>query len=101
MDPKEIRRGKIHQRIHTLRIRYDKRIIFCLTVLSVGLTVCIGILFQKMHLSGTPAVAESYGSVLLREGADLYVIIGFAAFVAGVIFTIICIRIHNKKDGFS
>lgn len=101
MNPKEIRRGKIHQRIHTLRIRYDKRIIFCLTVLSVGLTVCIGILFQKMHLSGTPTVAESYGSVLLREGADLYVIIGFVAFVAGVIFTIICIRIHNKKDGFS
>lgn len=101
MNPKEIRRGKIRQRIYTLRIRYDRQILFCLTVLLVGLAVCIGILFQEMHLSRTPAVTESYGSVLLREGADLYVIIGFAAFVAGVIFTVICIRLHNKKDGFT
>ena len=98
MNPKEIRRGKIHQRIHILRIRYDRRIIFGLTVLLGGLAVCIGAMFQELRFSGTPAVADSYGSVLLRDGADLYVIIGFTAFVAGVIFTIICIRLQNKKS---
>ena len=75
MNPKEIRREKIHQRIHILRIRYDRCIIFSLILLSVGLAVCMGIMFQEMHLSGVPAVVDSYGSVLLRDGADLYVII--------------------------
>lgn len=43
MNPKEIRREKIHQRIHILRIRYDRCIIFSLILLSVGLAVCMGI----------------------------------------------------------
>lgn len=68
MNPKEIRREKIHQRIHILRIRYDRCIIFSLILLSVGLAVCMGIMFQEMHLSGVPAVVDSYGSVLLRDG---------------------------------
>lgn len=66
MNPKEIRREKIHQRIHILRIRYDRCIIFSLILLSVGLAVCMGIMFQEMHLSGVPAVVDSYGSVLLK-----------------------------------
>ena len=97
MNPKEIRREKIHQRIHILRIRYDRCIIFSLILLSVGLAVCMGIMFQEMHLSGVPAVVDSYGSVLLRDGADLYVIIAVAAFVAGAIFTMVCgFRIRNQ-----
>lgn len=59
MNPKEIRREKIHQRIHILRIRYDRCIIFSLILLSVGLAVCMGIMFQEMHLSGVPAVVDS------------------------------------------
>ena len=51
-----------------------------------------------MHLSGVPAVVDSYSSVLLRDGADLYVIIAVAAFVAGVIFTMVCIWFQNKKS---
>ena len=94
MNPKEIRREKIHQRIHILRIRYDRCIIFSLILLSVGLAVCMGIMFQEMHLS----VVDSYGSVLLRDGADLYVIIAVAAFVAGAIFTMVCIWFQNKKS---
>ena len=58
----------------------------------------MGIMFQKMHLSGVPAVVDSYGSVLLRDGADLYVIIAVAAFVAGAIFTMVCIWFQNKKS---
>lgn len=97
MNLKEIRRGKIHQRIHILRGRYDRRIILGMTALSIGLATAIGVIFQKMHLSGVPVVDDCYGSVLLRGGADSYVVIGFAAFVAGVIFTIICIRIRVLK----
>lgn len=98
MNSKEIRREKVHQRIHILRIRYDRCIIFSLTLLSIGLAVCIDIMFQERHLSGLPAVVDSCGSVLLRDGADLYVIIAVAAFVAGVIFTMVCIWFQNKKS---
>ena len=34
---------------------------------------------------------------VLRNGADVYVIIGIIAFVAGVIFTVICIRLRDRK----
>ncbi|MEI3367097.1 MAG: hypothetical protein V8R59_16320 [Enterocloster sp.] len=43
-------------------------------------------------------MAEGYGTVLLRNGADLYVTIGIASFTAGVVMTIICIR-WRKKNG--
>ena len=46
---------------------------------------------------GISSVAEGYGAVLLRNGADLYVTIGIAAFAAGVVMTIICIRYRKKK----
>ena len=50
MNPKEIRREKIHQRIHILRIRYDRCIIFSLILLSVGLAVCMGIMLVYLLL---------------------------------------------------
>ena len=66
-------------------------------VLIAGLTVCMGILLQMAHVSGIPTVNDGYGSVLLRNGADVYVIIGMIAVVAGVIFTMICIRLRDRK----
>lgn len=68
-----------------------------MTVLIAGLTVCMGILLQMAHVSGIPTVNDGYGSVLLRNGADVYVIIGIIDFVAGVIFTVICIRFRDRK----
>ena len=83
MNQGEIRRCKIHRRINVLR--------------NTGLTICMGILLQMAHVSGIPTVNDGYGSVLLRNGADVYVIIGMIAFVAGVIFTVICIRFRDRK----
>lgn len=86
-----------YRRINVLRNRYDRRILGSMTVLIAGLTVCMGILLQMAHVSGIPTVNDGYGSVLLRNGADVYVIIGIIAFVAGVIFTVICIRLRDRK----
>ena len=97
MNQGEIRRCKIHRRINVLRNRYDRRILGSMTVLITGLTICMGILLQMAHVSGIPAVNDGYGSVLLRNGADVYVIIGMIAFVAGVIFTVICIRFRDRQ----
>ena len=87
MNQREIRRCKIHRRMNVLRNRYDRRILGSMTVL----------LLQMAHVSGIPTVNDGYGSVLLRNGADVYVIIGIIAFVAGVIFTVICIRFRDRK----
>lgn len=97
MNQREIRRCKIHRRMNVLRNRYDRRILGGMKVLIAGLTVCMGILLQMAYVSGIPTVNDGYGSVLLRNGADVYVIIGMIAFVAGVIFTMICIRLRDRK----
>lgn len=57
----------------------------------------IGILLGHIQEPGISSVAEGYGAVLLRNGADLYVTIGIASFTAGVVMTIICIRWRKKK----
>lgn len=97
MDEKEIRKCKIRRRSLFLRCRYDRRIITGLTVMAVGLAVCMGLLLKGTHTFGIATVASGYGSVLLRNGADIYVLIGLAGFVAGVAVTVICIRIREKN----
>lgn len=97
MDQKAIRKYKIHRRIMNLRCKYDRWRISGLMAMSVVLVVCMGIMFRMTHTSSIATVASGYGSVLLRNGADIYVLIGIAAFVAGVAVTVICIRIRKKK----
>lgn len=97
MNQKEIRRCKIQQRIYVLRGRYDRHVLWGVTVMAIGLTVCMGILLRVTHSAGIPTVSAGYGSVLLRNGADVYVIIGMGAFVAGVSFTVICIRLRERR----
>ena len=57
----------------------------------------MGILLGHIQEPGISYVAEGYGAVLLRNGADLYVTVGIAAFAAGVAMTIICIRCRKKN----
>ena len=93
----EIRMRKIRRRTWQYRQRYEWREISCLTVCSLFLSAGIGILLGQIQKPGISSVAEGYGAVLLRNGADLYVTIGIAAFAAGVVMTIICIRYRKKK----
>ena len=79
-----------------MRGQYDRRVLCNMTAMIVVLTVCMGILLQVTHPAGIPTVSAGYGSVLLRNGADIYVVIGIAAFVAGVVFTVMCIRLREK-----
>ena len=92
----EIRMRKIQSRTRQYRRRYEWREISCLTVCSLfllaGIEFCLG-----TYRTGISSVAEGYGAVLLRNGADLYVTIGIASFTAGVVMTIICIRWRKKK----
>lgn len=59
----------------------------------------IGMLLQNVTTLGIAEVAEGFGSVLIRGEVSVYVVVGIAAFVCGVIFTIICIRWQkNRRD---
>ena len=93
----EIRMRKIRRRTRQYRQRYEWREITCLIVCSLFLLAGIGILLGHIQEPGIASVAEGYGAVLLRNGADLYVTIGIASFTAGVVMTIICIRWRKKK----
>lgn len=93
----ETRMREIRCRTRQYRKRYETRLLSCLTVCSLFLLAGIGILFRSVQTPGIVSVADGYGAVLLRDGAEAYVVIGIATFVAGVAVTAFCIRLKNKS----
>lgn len=90
---------EIRRRTDRKRKRYRRRKYSCLTALNMMLLIGIGMLLQNVSTFGIVEVPEGFGSVLLRGEVSVYVVVGIAAFVCGVIFTIICIRWQkNRRD---
>ncbi len=94
----ETRMREIRSRTRQYRKRYETRRLFCLALCSLFLFTAIGVLFRSVQTPGAAAVAGGYGAVLLRDGAGAYVVVGIAAFAAGVALTVICIRLKKKKS---
>lgn len=46
---------------------------------------------------GQTAAQNSFGAMLLQEDAGGYVLVGVAAFVAAVVLTVICMRLHERE----
>ncbi len=90
------RMSEIRRRTRQYRKRYERRVLSTLSVCSLLLFAEIGILLRKVQSGGVPTVADSYGSVLLQGGAGAYIVVGIAAFTAGVAMTVICIRCKRK-----
>lgn len=94
---------EIRRRTERKRKRYRKRNCSCLIAMNMMLMIGIGMLLQNVTTLGIAEVAEGFGSVLIRGEVSVYVVIGIAAFVCGVIFTIVCIRWQknrrNKESG--
>lgn len=40
-----------------------------------------------------------YGAVLLHDGANIYIMVGIAAFVAGAALTAICVKMREMERG--
>lgn len=93
----EKRMREIRTRTRQCRKRYETRLLSCLTVCSLFLLVGISTLFRNVQTPGIAKVAEGYGTVLLRDGAGAYVVIGIAAFIIGVAVTVFCIRLKRKS----
>ena len=120
-DITEIRMQEIRCRTRKYRRRGERRVILCLTLCSLFLLAGMGILHESIQRtgisyaaghttepvlaarhatkrSGGPFLAtDGYGSVLLRSGVDRYVTVSIAAFVAGVLLTILCIRCRKRR----
>lgn len=93
----ETRMREIRCRTRQYRKRYEARLFSCLTLCSLFLLAGIGVLFRSVQTPGVVSVVNSYGTVLLRDGAGAYVVIGIASFVVGVAVTVLCIRLKNKS----
>lgn len=91
------RMSEIRRRTRQYRKRYERRVLSTLSVCSLLLFAEIGILLRKVQSGGVPTVADSYGSVLLQGGAGAYIVVGIAAFTAGVAMTVTCIRCKKKQ----
>ena len=46
---------------------------------------------------GQTAAWGGFGAMLLREDAGGYVLVGIAAFVAAVVLTVVCMRLHERE----
>lgn len=95
----EIRVREIHRRTQRYRRRYENHALYSITAFSLFLLAGIGILLQHVQMGGISAVADGYSSVLLREGAGAYILVGITAFAVGVAVTVTCIRCRKKPSG--
>ncbi len=93
----EHRAREIRRRTRQYRQRYERRALSALMVCCLFLLAGIETLINGVQTPGVSSVEEGYGSVLLRNGASAYVLVGIAAFAAGVMLTVICIRYNRKK----
>lgn len=93
----EIRVREVHRRVREKRRRRERRIRSGLTGTSLCLLAGIVWLLKGVQTPGVSTVAGSYSAVLLRDGAGAYILVGIAAFVLGVVVTMLCIRYRVRK----
>ena len=86
----------IRSRTRQYRARCEARQLSILTACSLLLLAGIGLLLNHAQSSGVATVAGAYGAVLLQAGAGAYVVIGIAAFAAGVAVTVLCVRLKSR-----
>lgn len=93
----EIRVREVHRRVREKRRRRERRIRSGLTGTSLCLLAGIVWLLKGVQTPGVSTVAGSYSTVLLRDGAGAYILVGIAAFVLGVMVTMLCIWYKMQK----
>lgn len=92
----EIRMQEIRRRTAMKRCQRDRREVSLLSMLTLLLMAGIRGLYGQIQTSGYAVVTGGYSSMLVREGAGLYVIIGIIAFVLGAGITVLSIRLKRK-----
>jgi uncharacterized membrane protein len=96
----EMQIREIHRRTRLRRRRYENRVIRELTVLCLLLLAASDLVLHHVQKPGMAAVRDAYGTVLLRDGAGAYIVVGIVAFVVGVVLTVLCSRYRKGKKTY-
>ena len=78
------------------RSRHENRVIAALSCMCAVLLGGLGLILSGKMSPGLFMVQQNYGAVLLRGSQKPYFVIALLAFLAGVTFTLICIKINQK-----
>ena len=93
-----MRMEQIRKRISWYRNRYEKRIMAGLVAVCIALSGGIGILLRLKQRPGIFTIQTEYGTVLLHNGGEAYIVIGVFAFLAGAALTVLCIKLNRRKQ---
>ena len=99
----EERIASLHMRMDCLKKKRDRQERLKTAALGSGcgvLAVCLILLICGAGQGGSGGTAGLYsGATMLFENAGGYVAIAVAAFMAGVIIAVACIRYRQKQEG--
>ena len=87
----------IRSQIAQYRCRHEKRAMASLSAVCMALTCGMGILLRIKQQPGMFTIQTEYGTVLLHNGGEAYIVIGVFAFLAGAALTILCERLNRRK----
>ena len=87
----------IRRQISRYRRRHEKRLMVSLAALCIALSGGIGILLRLKQEPGIFTIQTEYGTVLLHNGGEAYIVIGVFAFLAGAALTVLCMKLKAAK----
>ena len=94
----EERVGALHRRMEHLRHVQERRKTALLGAAGVLIAACLFLLIFMSGMAYTSGSAGMYsGAIMLFENAGGYILAAIAAFMAGVIVTVILIKRKNRK----
>ena len=91
------RMEEIRRQISRYRSRYEKRMMVGLAAVCIALSGGIGILLGMKQQPGMLTIQTEYGTVLLHNGGEAYIVVGVFAFLAGTALTMLCIELNRRR----
>ncbi|MDD6815975.1 MAG: hypothetical protein PUE84_05980 [Firmicutes bacterium] len=97
MRDSSVRMKQIRKQISRYRSRYEKRAMVSLAAVCIMLSGGIGSLLRLKQGPGIFTIQTEYGTVLLHNGGEAYIVIGVFAFLAGAALTVLCMKLNRRK----
>ena len=92
-----MRMEQIRKQISRYRSRHEKRLMAGLAAVCTVLSGGIGILLGLKQGPGIFTIQTEYGTVLLHNGGEAYIVIGVFAFLAVAAFSVLCMKLKAAK----
>lgn len=92
---------EISRRVRRKRMQREKSrciSLACATVLTAG---AMGMFLHDVQSPGIATVHSGYGAVMIRSDVSSYVVVGILVFTAGVVLSVIGIRLRDRQHHHS